>query len=80
MHSAVDAQLSRVGEDDADESAVKGSCLSEPIVAKQAEKKEVEFKIGPVEVQIKERSLGACYDRCARSGALEVVRHSLHRL
>ncbi len=80
MHAAVDAQLSRVGEDDADESAVKESSVSEPIVAKQAEKKQVECKIGPVEQQIKERSLGACYDRCARSEALEVVRHSLHRL
>jgi hypothetical protein len=74
------AQLSPVGEDDADESEAKESSLSKPIVAKQAEKKEVEFKIGPVEQQIKERSLGACGDRCAHLGALQVVQHSLHRL
>ena len=54
-HSAVDAQLSRVGEDDADDSEVKESNLNESIAAKQAEKKEVEFKIAQVEQQIKER-------------------------
>ena len=54
------AQLSRVGEDDADDSEVKESNLNESIAAKQAEKKEVEFKIGQIEQQIKERVLGAC--------------------
>lgn len=54
-HSAVDAQLSRVGEDDADDSEVKESNLNESIAAKQAEKKEVKFKIAQVEQQIKER-------------------------
>ena len=54
------AQLSRVGEDDADDSEVKESNLNESIAAKQAEKKEVEFKIGQIEQQIKERGLGAC--------------------
>ena len=54
------AQLSRVGEDDADDSEVKESNLNESISAKQAEKKEVEFKIGQIEQQIKERGLGAC--------------------
>ncbi len=49
-----------MGEDDADDSEVKESNLNESIAAKQAEKKEVEFKIGQIEQQIKERVLGAC--------------------
>ena len=48
-------QLSKVGEDDADDSEQKESSLKDSITAKEGERKAVEFKIAQVEELMNER-------------------------